>query len=148
MPVGIAFDDVPVEPSPEQVGLLLGAAPSTIRDIGERIQDRFKNRGTKPKHMKLQDSHPDFQYTMKMLEELNIEGEKRSQLTKRASNRAHRYYSAERLSPINTDHAESGHRTEPEEMLRARKHFPAKDVAFLLLLLVLVIVIWYVLGRY
>lgn len=137
---GIAFDDVAVEASPEQSSFILGTAPSWIMDRAREIKDEFSYGGRKERQWKRQGSHPDFEYTNKMLEELNIQGERRSRLTKRAHNRTKRYYSPERLQAINAGHSEKKPVTE--------KHFPTKDVAFLVVLLALAIVLWYVSDRY
>jgi hypothetical protein len=106
IPEGIGLADVPIEPSPEQSSLFLGTSVSWIKGSAQGIMDRFRSRKGKRKQWKGQDSHPDFQYTRKWLEQLNIEDVRRHELTRRALNRMKRYYSQEKLQAAKSEQRE------------------------------------------
>ena len=106
IPEGMGLDDVPTEPSPEQGTLLLGASLSWFEARAKDIKDRLRFRKRKYTEQKRGDSHPDFQYTRKWLEQLDIEDKKRDELTRRALSRMKRYYSQEKLQTDKFKHHE------------------------------------------
>jgi hypothetical protein len=142
IPEGLGLDDVQAERTPEQGTLILGTSVGWIKERVSEIRDRIKFRKVKRKKWKREDSHPDFQYTEKWLEELDIQEKKRNELMKRALGRMNHYYSRERLEAVNLKHAELRGKAESTEKLVTEKHFPTKDIVFLVALLVLAIVFW------
>jgi len=142
MPEGLGLNDVPVDRSPEQGSLLLGTSVGWVEDRAREIRDRIKSRKERRVKWKRGDSHPDFQYTKKWLEELHIEEKKRNDLTRRALNRMKRYYSRERLEAVNLNHEELGYKADSTDKSVTERHFPTKDVVFLVALLALAIVVW------
>ena len=139
---GLGLNDVPVDRPPEQGSLLLGTSVGWVEDHAREVRDSIKSRKERRVKWKRGDSHPDFQYTKKWLEELHIEEKKRNDLTKRALNRMKRYYSRERLEAVNLKHEKLGDETNSTEKLATERHFPTKDVVFLVALLALAIVVW------
>jgi hypothetical protein len=142
IPEGLGLNDVQAERTPEQGTLILGTSVGWIRERVSEIRDRIKSRKVKRKKWKRKDSHPDFQYTEKWLEELDIQEKKRNELMRRASGRMNRYYSREKLEAVKLKHAEFGDKAESTEKLVTERHFPTKDIVFLVALLVLAIVVW------
>jgi hypothetical protein len=142
IPEGLGLYDVPLERSPEQGTLILGTSVGWIKERAREIKDRIKSRKRKQYKWKNEDSHPDFQYTKKWLEELDIDQKKRTELMKRTLGRMNRYNSREKLEAVNLKHAEHGDKAESIEKLVPERHFPTKDIVFLVVLLVLSIVVW------
>ena len=142
MPEGLGLNDVPVDRAPEQGSLLLGTSVNWIKDRAREIRDRIKSGKERRMKWKGEDSHPDFQFTKKWLEGLDTEERKRSYLMKRALGRMNRYYSRERLEAVNLKHEKLGDETNSTEKLAKERHFPTKDVVFLVALLALAIVVW------
>lgn len=141
IPEGIGLDDIQAERTPEQVTLLLGSLVNWIK-IPFRIMDKFGRHKTKQEKWKGGDIHPDFQYTRKLLEELDVEEKKRNELTKRALDRMNRYYSQEKSQSDNLKYAEARDKTESKEKLET-EHFPIRFIASSMVLLILAIVLWY-----
>jgi hypothetical protein len=137
IPEGIGLDDIQTERAPEQADFM-----DWIK-IPFEIMDEFKSRKGKQKERKRGDTHPDFQYTKKWLEEVDVEEKKRGELIKRALNRMNRYYSREKLHAVNLKYVEPRDKPESEEKLETERHFPTKEIAFLLVLLILAIVFWF-----
>lgn len=143
IPEGFGLNDVPHEQTPEQVSMMFGSSAGWIEEAAGQIKDRIKpgkKKQTKWEHL---DSHPDFQYTQKWLEQLDLEPKKRNELTKRALARMNRYKLREKQETLHLKHTKPGDKTEPTTMLATQKHFPTKDIAFLLALLALIIIIWW-----
>lgn len=105
IPEGIGLGDVPIEPSTEQVNWFLGASVSWVKARVQGIKGRLESREGKQKQWKNEDSHPDFQFTTKWLEQIDIEDRKRDELTRRALSRMKRYYSREKLQARETEHS-------------------------------------------
>jgi len=142
IPEGLGLNDVPLEQTPEQVSFILGAFPGWIEERAREIKDRIKLGRGKQNKWKHLDSHPDFQYTLKWLEQLDIEQKKRNELIKRAQARMNRYKLLETLTLKQTELRD---KAEPAKMLATERHFPIKDIAFLLALLALAIIFWWLL---
>jgi hypothetical protein len=145
IPGGTGLDEVPVDPPMEQGSLMFGTAPNWINEQAGWMMDRLRSRKGQHRQSKHEDTHPDFQYTREVLGKLTLEDGRRSELMKRAIGRMNRYYSRERLQAVNLKREESRDKAECEEKLQAERHFPAKEVALLLVLLALAIVFWYAL---
>jgi hypothetical protein len=143
IPEGLGLNDVPVEKTPEQASFLLGSSIAWIEEATGKIKDRIKPGKEKQNKWKNRDSHPDFQYTQKWLEQLNIEQKKRNELTKRALARMKRYKLREKQEALHLKHTEPRDKTEPTKKSTTQKHFPTKDIAFLLALLALILIIWW-----
>jgi hypothetical protein len=117
IPEGIGLGDAPTEPSQEQSSLLLGTSVSWVQDRAQGFMDRLRFRHGKEKQGKRGDSHPDFQYTRKWLEKLDIEDRKRDELTRRALNRMKHYYSQEKLQAAKSKHQEPTTKIESHEKM-------------------------------
>lgn len=142
IPEGLGLNHVQAERTPEQATLILGTSVGWLKERAREIKDRIKSRKGKQNKWKHEDTHPDFQYTKKWLEELDIEEKKRNELMKRALGRMNRYNSREKLEAVKIKYAELGDKAESTEKLVTERHFPTKDIAFLVALLVLAIVFW------
>jgi hypothetical protein len=146
IPEGLGLNDVPGEKTPEQVTMILGSLPGLTEDFAQQIKDRIRSGKEKQKKWKGEDSHPDFQFTKKWLEELGIEDRKRSILTKRALARMNRYRLAEKAETFNLKKRNLANEAASTEVLKTKRHFPTKEVGFLIALLALAIAFWFLLG--
>jgi len=126
--------------------MILGSLPGSAEDFAQQIKDRIKSGKGNQKKWNGEDSHPDFQFTKKWLEELGIEDRKRSTLIKRALARMNRYRLAEKAGTFNLKKKTLADRAESTEVLKTKRHFPTKEVVFLIALLALAIVFWFLLG--
>ena len=105
--------------------------------------EKLTSRKREQLEWKSEDTHPDLQFTQKWLEELDIDEEKRSELVKRAVDRMNRYYSQEKLQAVNLRYKELKDKMKSRERLETERHFPTRDIAFLLVILALAILFWY-----
>ena len=142
IPEGLGLDDVQAERAPEQGTFILGTSVGWIKERAIETKDKIKSRRGKQSKWKHENSHPDFQYTKKWLEDLDIQEKKRNELIRRALGRMNRYYSREKLGAVNLEHSELGDKADSTEKLITERHFPTKDIVFLAALLALVIVVW------
>jgi len=142
IPEGLGLNDVQAERTPEQGTFILGTSVGWIKERAIEIKDRIKSRKGKQNKWKHENSHPDFQYTEKWLEGLDIQEKKRNELIKRGLGRVNRYYSREKLEAVNLKYAELGDKAESPEKLVTERHFPTKDIVFLVALLILAVVFW------
>lgn len=83
-----------------------------------------------------EETHPDFQYTKKWLEELDIEEKKRKQLLKEALDRMNHYYPRQQPQNVKPKYVEPRDEIESYEQPKRRRHFPTKKVIGLLLMAV------------
>lgn len=146
IPEGLGLNDVPVEKTPEQVTMIAGSAPAWIKEFAEKIKGGFKSGEKKQNKWKAGDSHPDFQFTKKWLEELDTEEKKRNMLIKRALARMNRYRLGEKAETFNLKKRNLADEAASTEVLKTERHFPTKEVGFLIALLALAIVFWFLLG--
>lgn len=146
IPEGLGMNDVPDEKTPEQVSMILGSLPGLTEDLAQQIKDRVKPGKGKQNKWNGEDSHPDFQFTKKWLEELGIEDRKRSILIKRALVRMNRYRLAEKAGTFNLKKRNLAEKAASTEVLKTKRHFPTKEVVFLIALLALVIIFWFLSG--
>jgi hypothetical protein len=128
------------------VTMIAGSAPAWIKEFAEKIKCGFKSGERKQNKWKDEDSHPDFQFTKKWLEELDIEEKKRNMLIKRALARMNRYRLREKAETFNLKKRNLADEAASTEVLKTEKHFPIKEVGFSLALLALVIIFWFLSG--
>lgn len=145
IPEGLGLNDVPVEKTPEQVSMILGSLPGSAEDFAQQIKDRIKFGERKQKKWKGEDSHPDFQFTKKWLEDLGIDDRERSILIKRAMARMNRYRLGEKAEAFNLKKRDAD-QAASTEVLKRERHFPTKEVVFLIALLALAIGFWFLSG--
>jgi len=143
IPEGLGLNDVPHERTPEQVSFMFGSSAAWIEEAAGQIEDRIKPGKGKQNKWKNLDSHPDFQYTQKWLQQLDIGQKERNELTKRALTRMKRYKLREKQEALHLKHTEPVDKTEPTKVVATQKHFPTKDIGFLLTLLALILIIWW-----
>ena len=150
IPEGLGLNDVPTERTPKQVTatqqMFLGDSVAWIRERVGDFKDRVKSRKGKQNKWKGEDSHPDFQFTKKWLGELGIDDRKRSIIIKRASIRMNRYKLAEKAEKFNLNKRSLLEEATSTEASKTERHFPTKEVVFLVALLALVIVFWFLSG--
>ena len=148
IPEGLGLGDVPVEKTPEQVTMMLGSAPRLAGDFAEKIKDRVKSGKAKQTKWKGEDSHPDFEFTKKWLEEFDMGDGTRGVLIKRALARMNRYRFGEKAEAFNLKKTNLAGKAESAAVLKTERHFPTKEILFLVALLALAIAFWFLLGYY